>query len=107
MLKFGIHILDLVLRYLPEARVKMPNQEEIHTFTEAFRQKYSLLTNIWGVLDGLKLYLEPVNDPLIQNAYYNGWTHDTYIGNLFVFAPDGCIAIRIINAPGKFFGFYF
>ena len=100
MLKFGIHVLDLVLKILPEAQCRLPSQENITSFSEAFQQKYSLLNNIWGVLDGLKLYLEPVNDSLIQNAYYNGWTHDSYIGNLFVFSPDGCIALRIINAPG-------
>ena len=41
-------------------------------FSEAFQQKYSLLNNIRGVIDGLKLYLEPGKYHLIQNAYYNG-----------------------------------
>ena len=69
MLKFGIHILDLVLQWLPEAEIRLPNAEEVKKYTGAFQSKYSLLTNVWGVLDGLKLYLESVGDSVIQNAY--------------------------------------
>eukprot|EP00171_Calliarthron_tuberculosum_P002982 IDg2982t1 len=29
-----------------------------------------------------------------------GWTHDRYVGNVFVFAPDGCIISCATNAPG-------
>ena len=77
MLKFGIHILDLVLQGHPEAETLLPNAEEVKKYTGAFQSKYSLLTNIWGVLDGLKQYLESVGDSVIHNAYYNGWTHDS------------------------------
>ena len=78
MLKFGIHILDLVMQRLPEAEVRLPNAEEIKTFSGDFQNKYSLLTNVWGVLDCLKLSLESAGDSIVQNAYYNGWTHEPY-----------------------------
>ncbi len=40
---------------------------------------------------GLKLYIERPLDETIQFQYYNGWTHDHYITNVFVFTPDGTI----------------
>ncbi|KAG9414525.1 hypothetical protein AC1031_007932 [Aphanomyces cochlioides] len=33
--------------------------------------------------------------------FYNGWTHDHYVSNVFVFCPDGTIAAASINAPGS------
>ena len=32
--------------------------------------------------------------------YYNGWTRDTYVACVFLFAPNGCISIAAWNAPG-------
>ena len=33
--------------------------------------------------------------------FYNGWTHDHYVGNVFVFAPSGVIIACALNAPGS------
>jgi hypothetical protein len=59
-----------------------------------------MLRNVWAVADGLKLYLEQAGDVVIQNIFYNGWQHDHYVSNVLVFAPNGCIYICAINAPG-------
>ena len=99
-LKFGIHILDVVLGKMAEARIAVPDATTMPQFVAAIRERHNLLDNFWAVVDGLKLYLSECGDSFIQNAYYNGWTADCYIGNLFVFTPDGCIAFRILNAPG-------
>ncbi|AYV87068.1 MAG: hypothetical protein Sylvanvirus22_7 [Sylvanvirus sp.] len=40
-------------------------------------------------------------DSDIQNAYYNGWKHDTFVSNVLVFMPDGTIAFAVINHPGS------
>ncbi|KAE8966495.1 hypothetical protein PF010_g28358 [Phytophthora fragariae] len=32
--------------------------------------------------------------------FYNGWTHDHYVSNVFVFSPQGLIIARTLNAPG-------
>lgn len=31
---------------------------------------------------------------------YNGWTHDQYVGSVFVFSPAGTVIAFAINAPG-------
>jgi hypothetical protein len=51
-------------------------------------------------VDGLKLRLQKSGDHKIQNIFFNGWTHDHYVSNLFLFSPDGKIRACYINAPG-------
>lgn len=50
----------------------------------------------------LKLHLQQSGDYVIQNMFFNGWTHDNYVGNVFVFAPNGRITSCAVNAPGPF-----
>ena len=33
--------------------------------------------------------------------YYNGWTSDHYVSNVFCFCPDGTIPIAYFNVPGS------
>ncbi len=37
---------------------------------------------------------------MIQECYYNGWTHDHYVTSIFCFCPDGTIQISFFNVPG-------
>jgi hypothetical protein len=48
-----------------------------------------------------KLRIQAAGDGRIQEMFYNGWTHDHYVTNLFVFAPDGTIIAAVLNAPGS------
>ena len=57
---------------------------------------------VWGAADGLKLQLQRSSDWTVQNRYYNGWKGSTFVNSVFVFAPDGCIRICTLNAPGTF-----
>ncbi len=78
----------------------MPTQDEICTYQAAIHAKYPVLTTVWGAMDGLKLLLESATDEETQNKFYNGWTHDHYVSNLFLFSPDGRIRGCYLNAPG-------
>jgi hypothetical protein len=52
--------------------------------------------------DGLKLTIESSGEePLIENAFYNGWKCAHYVGNIFLFAPNGTIPACVINALGS------
>ena len=99
-LRFGRRILVKVLKDHPGARVEMPNAEEIDSFKLAISSKYPSLTNVWGAMDGLKLLLQQAGSDDVQNNFYNGWTHDHYVSNLFLFSPDGKIRKYFLNAPG-------
>eukprot|EP00957_Ditylum_brightwellii_P130236 9934955-Ditylum_brightwellii.AAC.1 len=51
-------------------------------------------------MDGAKLYLQQAGDVKIQEHFYNGWRHDHYVTNVFMFTPDGIIRLMVINLPG-------
>jgi hypothetical protein len=51
-------------------------------------------------MDGLKLTLEQSGDALIQERFYNGWTHDHYVSSVLCFCPNGTIPIAYVNIPG-------
>jgi hypothetical protein len=99
-LRFGQQLLFKVLRADQHAIVSMPSEEEVDDFIGAINMKYPALTNCWGAMDGLKVRLEKAGNSQIQNIFFNGWTHDHYISNLFLFSPDGKIRACYINAPG-------
>ena len=63
--------------------------------------RYPSMFGMFAVVDGLKLALHPPKNFNIQNAYYNGWTHDHYVSNVFLFTPDGCCAYCVLNSPGS------
>jgi DDE superfamily endonuclease len=100
-LRFGRRMLIKALRDNTHAVVAMPTQEELASFVGAVTAKYPALTNCWGAMDGLKIRLERSGNPQVQNLFYNGWTHDHYISNLFLFSPDGKIRACYVNAPGS------
>jgi hypothetical protein len=89
-----------VLREDQNGTVVMPNNDEIDSFIAAICAKYPALRNCWGAMDGLKLRVERSGHHQIQNIFFNGWTHDHYVSNLFLLSPDGKIRACYINAPG-------
>jgi DDE superfamily endonuclease len=99
-LRFSRRLIVKVLRHDSLAKVIVPTDLEIRNFETAIEAKYPALSNCWGAMDGLKLRLERAGDQRIQNMFYNGWTHDHYVSNLFLFSPDGKIRACYINAPG-------
>ena len=101
-LKFSRKILLSVLQHHDEASVILPTQDEVDKYVDAIGQKYETLgeQKVWAAADGLKVPLAKSTKWRVQNQYYNGWTGDTYVNCVFVFAPDGKIRICTLNAPG-------
>ena len=99
-IRYGRRLLLHVLRNDQHARIRMPTNEEVTDFQSVICAKYSSLQNVYAVADGLKLYLEQAGDGVIQNMFYNGWKHDHFVSNVFVFAPSGVIIACAVNAPG-------
>ncbi len=75
--------------------------EDIESFKETFAEWHPLLTNCWVTMDGLKLFLQQPENAIIQECYYNGWTHDHYVTSVFCFCLDGTIPIAFFNVPGS------
>ena len=52
-------------------------------------------------IDGLHLMVEKSAIERVQQRFYNRWTHDHHIKNVFVFAPNGKVVIAGFNFHGK------
>ena len=100
-LKFGRHILLQILDSHPSAQVKIPNDNEIAEYKNTIRERHPTLRDVWLTMDGLKIYTQQSASTIIQNRYYNGWTHDHYITNILGFTPAGTIAVACTNVPGS------
>ena len=101
-IRFGRRILVQILRNKREASVSIPTEAEICSFVEAIGRRHPLLwiEMVMGAMDGLKLYVEASGDEAVQSRFYNGWTHDHYVSNVFYFVPDGTMRFMCINCPG-------
>jgi len=99
-IRFGRRLLLHVLYNIEGSKIKLPDQLDVELFKTVIQEKYPLLTDCWFVLDGLKMPLQQPGDPDVQRVFYNGWTHYTYVSNVFVFTPDGLIISCALNFPG-------
>ena len=100
-LRFGRRCLNLVLYDHEDARIAIGPDVKIEMWKEAIAAKYPDLDGVYLAVDGLKLLLQQPGDDRIQNYFYNGWTNDHYVSNLFAFAPDGTIPACVLDAPGS------
>lgn len=99
-LRFARRIIVQTMRSIRCAAIVMPSDVEIARFKQAITNRHPRLQNVYCVADGVKLRLQQSGNAVIQNAFYNGWTHDHYVGNVLVFAPSGRIIACALNAPG-------
>ena len=102
-IKFGRRALLDGLQHHPAAKVYTPTAEEIEEYIDAIGAKYPIMKEerVWGACDGLKIKLQKSTNYLKQNQNYNGWASGTYIGAVYVFAPDSRIRMCTINCPGS------
>lgn len=101
-IRFARRLIYRILVNDEHARVKLPRDNEVAEFKRVFKEKHSLLTDVYCVADGCKLYLQQSGDCVIQSMFYNGWKSDHFVGNVFVFAPNGRIIACAVNVPGAF-----
>jgi hypothetical protein len=100
-LRFGRRIFVEVFQHDEYAEVRLPSPREIEEYKAVIKERHINLEDVWTTMDGLKLYLQQANNIVIQARYYNGWTHDHYVTNVFCFCPDGTIPIAFFNVPGS------
>jgi hypothetical protein len=102
-LRFSRRVLLYAIQQHPDAVVKPPTGAEIDRYIEAVAAQYPLLgaERVWGAMDGLKLPLQQSGNWLKQSQFYNGWKSNTFVNNVFCFAPDGKIRCATINCPGS------
>ena len=100
-LRFGRRIMVEVFRNDPLAKIRLPSGQKIKEYQKAIGERHSMLKDVWTTMDGVKLYLQKAGNDVIQEQYYNGWTHGHYVTSVFCFCPDGTIPIAFYNVPGS------
>ncbi|GMF31749.1 unnamed protein product [Phytophthora fragariaefolia] len=73
-LRFIRRILLKVLAADEYAAVRLPSRNEISAFQQGIFAKYPSLQDVFAVADELKLHIVQISDPVLQNAFSNGWT---------------------------------
>jgi hypothetical protein len=94
-------ILIECLRQNMWGKLRISTEKQIKFYTACVRKNHPALKDVWCTMDGLKLPLQQSGNTLIHNNFYNGWTHDHYVTNIFCFCPDGTIPICITILPGS------
>ena len=99
-LRFGRRMLLKAMLKHADAAVDFPSDQENTTLKEIVQQRHSSLGDVYCHVDGMKLYLEAADGDDIQSMYYNGWLHDHFVTNLFLFSACGRIIGCVLNTPG-------
>jgi hypothetical protein len=105
-LKFSMRLLFRVFNAEVDAKVALPSAQEVVEYQNVVRANFPALDGAWCVMDGLKVKIQKSGDEATQNAFYNGWLHDHFVGCVFVFAPSGVIVACTLNAPGSWHDSY-
>ncbi|KAI0917424.1 hypothetical protein AcW1_007380 [Taiwanofungus camphoratus] len=100
-LAFTRAILLSVLRYIPEGAIRWPCDREFNELSLLIQARHPLLNGAFGGIDGLNLPVQTADDPMIENATFNGWLHTHCTSGVFVFSPKGLIISCNLNAPGS------
>jgi len=91
----SLQILDMTLLGMPDACIVWPNATQISQYSAMIVERHGLLQGAFGSIDGLKLPVEVPEDPMMENASFNSWTHGHYSNQILVFAPDGMSCLII------------
>jgi hypothetical protein len=100
-LRFGRRGLLVLLCEQEHAKVEIPSNEKVVELCLLTRLRHPLLTDVFAVADGLKLYFQQCDGLDEESMYYNGWKHDHFITNVLVFSIDGRMIATVMNAPGS------
>jgi DDE superfamily endonuclease len=100
-LRFGRRGLLIMLENDPDARVEMPSNDKVESLKSIVQARHSLLTDVFAIAVGMKLFFESTSDQGEQGMYYNGWKSAHFITNLFVFSCDCRCISAVLNAPGS------
>jgi len=105
-LDFALEVLKKVVTYdnNKDFEVRWPTPAEMREsagLLERNRQYGSVLKGVFGILDGARMPCATHGQPLLENAYWEGFTQGHEVTNLFVWNFRGEIIHAAINFPGS------
>lgn len=103
---YGLTVLRMTLRdkTVPEFMVAWPTVQEMdqsYNLLKMNRENGKLLPDVFGVMDGGRFPCADYSNKDVQNAYYEGYTGNVEVTNIFVFNFYGEIIHAGVNYPGS------
>jgi hypothetical protein len=94
-------ILNLVLRYYPDAKIEWPSFEMQRHAARRIQSAFPLVPGRFGFVDGKNLTVMHSGNVDRQNSQYNGWLHDCFVSGVLVFDASGLLIWCKHNCPGS------
>lgn len=69
----------------------MRSSSEISEYQKAMGKIYPSESDLYCVINGLKVTLEQSDSDVILNVFYNGWQYDHFVSSVIAFALNGRI----------------
>lgn len=101
VLRKGLQTLSASLDELHEARIQYPTPAQMRDLSLLVERREPNLPHVFGFADGMNVKVSDARDPTTQNAFYNGWLHDSFVSAVLLFLPDGTIGWTKFNCPGS------
>ena len=89
------------LRNHEASKIFFPTNDQMEIFARMINLREPTIDDVIGFLDGMSIPVQCSDDPIIQNAFFNGYHQDTMVNNIFLFSPEGKILFACYNAPGS------
>jgi hypothetical protein len=94
-------LCQAVLKTHEDAIIRWPLKTELAGLAKLVQRRSPLTANVIGFVDGLAIPVECPSDRFIQNAFYDGYSHETTVNNVIFFGADGKVKYAAINYPGS------
>ncbi|KAG9408330.1 hypothetical protein AC1031_021571 [Aphanomyces cochlioides] len=90
-----------IFREIPLARIEFPDHNTQQSWANASAAREPNAPKIAFFLDGKNYDVQEPTSSDIQNAYYNGWLHSTYVTGVLLYGVDGTLVWGHHNFPGS------
>lgn len=89
------------LRTEAAAAIRFPDQPTMVRLAAMVQVREPLVDNVIGFADGFSIAIQCSRETFDQNAFYDGYLHDTMVNNVLIFSPEGKVISAAINYPGS------
>ncbi|KAF0715957.1 hypothetical protein As57867_003085, partial [Aphanomyces stellatus] len=93
--------LRLALDDIKDAHVLFPSKRLQRQWACMANAREPVIHGVWGFLDGKNYRVRAPTPSDLQNAYYNGWLHCTFVTGTLLFGIDGTIVWARHNFVGS------
>ena len=83
-LQFARRILVKILKANELPKICVPTHEKLEEYKAMIQARHSVLDNVWGTMDGLKVRIEQAPNEIVQSRFYKGWKSNHFVTGVWV-----------------------